>query len=189
MNKRNVLSILCIAAFVVAVVYLWAYHVDQSLTSVDLAQHVKPDDRNISETGLNSSSTTQQINNKNATDVSETIIGIDLNNDRVRDDVEFYINKTYSDPRSQSALKQFARAQASLLSVGNTVQGAHDATDELIKSLACVRQTLGPTYVVATKETLAKIINTKQRFAAYAMVSNNQAGQVFLQYKGDHACD
>lgn len=124
-----------------------------------------------------------------STDFDASIAGIDANKDGIRDDVEYYIEKTYPDPAPRAAMMQYAKAQQNFILTGTTPEKAQLAARELWRSFACARSQLGRPWLDATKDVLAMFLNTRDRLNAHARAQDNLAGQIVESYSGDKPCD
>lgn len=103
-------------------------------------------------------------------DFTGSIEGIDANHNGVRDDIEDYINRTYSDPDQRAALMQQAQATVLLLTVNknNLEEVARVATLDSI-SAECEYKVFGSgNWRAPADEILAMHLNTEARFRAYA---------------------
>jgi hypothetical protein len=106
----------------------------------------------------------------------------------VRDDIERHIASTYADAGQRAAMMQFAAAQQAVILQGTTPEGAAQATEDLLQSLACLRERVGANYVNASRDVLAMMLNTEDRFRAYAVAKTNQEGQLYYAYQGSQPC-
>ena len=144
-----------------------------------------------------SSFTAQAYDAFNGTlDRTETISGIDANNNGIRDDIEAFIVQRYAEPKERAAMMQFARSvQASLL-VDKFDQSALQALS-LKDSYAvnCVFNVLNPERnadnglpEIAAREIVSLTTNTKARSKAYLMYSYALSGFV-LTFPNGNTCD
>ncbi|UCF22449.1 MAG: hypothetical protein JSV72_16105 [Ralstonia sp.] len=123
-----------------------------------------------------------------STDFDGTIAGTDANHNGVRDVIERHIASTYADAGQRAAMMQFAAAQQAVILQGTTPEGAAQATEDLLQSLACLRERVGANYVNASRDVLAMMLNTEDRFRAYAVAKTNQEGQLYYAYQGSQPC-
>ena len=129
-------------------------------------------------------------------DRSDTIGGIDANNNGIRDDIEAFIVQRYTEPKERAAMMQYARSvQASLL-VDKFDQSAVQALS-LKDSYAvnCVFNVLNPERnadnglpEIAAREIVSLTTNTKARLKAYLMYSYALSGSV-LTFPNGNTCD
>lgn len=93
--------------------------------------------------------------------------GVDADADGVRDDVETYIDQTYSDPATRSALRQFAAAaQLSMVDAGNA-QLSKTHADNRFRAIECVMARRPTDYPEVFTKLRARILNTTARTGAY----------------------
>ena len=116
-----------------------------------------------------------------------TVLGIDNNNNGVRDDIEIWIFQTYTHPLIQALALQNARAfQKVLLNPSNArqttkfMEDAHDCieyyqyyTDEGLDTIPILNN------INLYKESRAKILNTKKRARAYFEYNQALSGGVY----------
>ncbi|MFM0729696.1 hypothetical protein PQQ52_04260 [Paraburkholderia sediminicola] len=113
------------------------------------------------------------------------LIGPDANKNLIRDDIDEYIDKTYPDPQQHAAMVQFARAYAQLLINGGTVAGTKAATAGVVRAVQCGIEVFGEANIAKQKAILAMMLNSEERFKAYAVATHNEEGQVFLRFQGE----
>ena len=72
---------------------------------------------------------------------NKTVLGVDVNKNDVRDDVEIFINRTYSDSNVRKVMKQYVRDKARFIrSVKfNDLKISKDALEKRFKTLSCLR--------------------------------------------------
>ncbi|MEQ5842748.1 hypothetical protein N0A02_25170 [Paraburkholderia acidicola] len=116
---------------------------------------------------------------------STQLIGPDSNKNAVRDDIDEYIDKMYPEPRQHAAMIQFATAYGALLLNGGTVDGARKATSEVVRAVQCGIEVFGDSNVAKQKTILAMMLDSKERFTAYAVATHNEEGQVFPRFEGE----
>lgn len=110
----------------------------------------------------------------------QTLLGIDSDNDGVRDDVQRYINLTYPDePKVQAALLQFANEYQGLLAQAGDREAGYQHAVKYARTTDClgyIKGEEGPTKIAPALH--AVILNTRQRSLAYIAFSDSLAGQV-----------
>ena len=117
-------------------------------------------------------------------------INADLNPNGVRVDIDALIRKRFPDSKEQRAMLQYARANQTFLSSGSSSEaGAKDGAQMLDQSIACLRSVMGPGYLDVANELTASMLNTKDRFTAYAKATQNLSGQVVIGYSGEEPCE
>lgn len=57
-------------------------------------------------------------------DRTDSLLGTDSNNNGIRDDIDTYINQTFTNPKEQKAVRQLASALQATLSVGTILDEA-----------------------------------------------------------------
>lgn len=114
---------------------------------------------------------------------------IDADREGLRDDVEAEIRQRYTKPAQQRAVLQFARAQQAFLALGASPSGARQGIAQLDQSIACLRRIVGPTYLEEANRVTAMMLDTEERFAAYARATDNLAGQAVDGFEGDSPCE
>lgn len=72
-----------------------------------------------------------------------------------------------------------------LLVDGGTVAGARDATKGVVRAIQCGIEVLGDSSMVKQKRLLTMMLNSDERFAAYARAQKNEEGQVFDRFQGE----
>ena len=126
-------------------------------------------------------------------DKSNTVLGKDSNQNGIRDDVEGYINKTYTNVGQNNAAKQLARSFQAFLTVDTNNKGAVKATSEnSSRAISCVfdyfkmGNTARNTSLVGDISVLT--INTYQRHYVYDLYNHALDGTVSSLPKKDY-CD
>lgn len=111
----------------------------------------------------------------------QTLLGVDSDNDGVRDDIQRYIYITYpNEEKVRMALTQTARIYQELLLDSGDPEIAHKNVKKLYRSNAClyyikdgdIRESLG-----IRRALKAEILNTKERSVAYLEFNNSLAGK------------
>ena len=117
----------------------------------------------------------------------ETLLGIDSNNDGVRDDVERWIYKTYNHPIERAIFMQNARAYQKVIMEPNR---AHETTKYLNDALSCEfywtynandqNETFGLDEYRSLEDEINGIqFNTAERVMAYEKYNEEFDGDVF----------
>ncbi|MFM0499713.1 hypothetical protein [Paraburkholderia caffeinilytica] len=113
------------------------------------------------------------------------LIGLDANNNLVRDDIDDYIDRSYRDAQQHAAMIQFAQAYARLIVSGNTVAGAKHAAAGVVRAIQCGIKVFGDSNVARQKVVLAMMLNSRERFEAYDVARRNEEGQVLDRFQGE----
>jgi len=127
-------------------------------------------------------------------DRTDSLAGIDANGNGVRDDIERYIEKKYTEPALRRAAMQNARALQETLLVDKTSEAALDAVSERgSRATTCgARVFTGPdglkSYLQMSAELESMTSNTKKRLKAYLDYSRARSGSVSTMPEGD-TCD
>lgn len=58
-----------------------------------------------------------------STDYSDSVPGVESKNNKIRDDIENFIDKKYTDPKQRAAMKQYAVAQRDFWCMADRVRG------------------------------------------------------------------
>lgn len=127
-------------------------------------------------------------------DRTDSLAGIDANANGVRDDIERYIERKYTEPAQRRAAMQTARAFQQMLLADASDSVAVDAASELgLRALNC-RSTVFPgmegipAKSQMSSELEAMTANTKRRLLAYLAYNKARSGSVSTLPKGD-TCD
>lgn len=103
-------------------------------------------------------------------DTTVTVAGVDADNDGVRDDIETYIDQTYSggsDGPTRDALRRYAKAaQAAMLEAGDQPRSVTHA-DERFRAIECLMAQEPADFPTIFSELRARILNTDVRSKAY----------------------
>lgn len=101
---------------------------------------------------------------------TESIAGVDADANGVRDDVDGYIDSTYSDQSSldlKKALRQYAKAvQSSLVDADSQALSLTHAT-ERFRALECLMARRSRDFHTVFVDLRAQLLNTSSRSAAY----------------------
>lgn len=114
----------------------------------------------------------------------ETVAGIDVNGDGVRDDIEVYIDATYpvsAQGDTNRALRQFARAaQVTIIDAGEPAPSVAHAA-ERFRALECLMARRPADFHLIFVELRARVLNTAARSLSYLQADNHvRAGNVPL---------
>lgn len=119
-----------------------------------------------------------------------SLAGIDVNGDGVRDDIEQYISRTYSEPAQRKAAMQMARVYQRMLSADtNAATAVESVVVASARAVDCVFDVFPGAQgsgVVRTLEALST--NTKTRLKAYLAFNMAASGSVSGSFKG-HGCE
>lgn len=120
-------------------------------------------------------------------DRTDTLGGIDINNNGVRDDIEDYINKNFTNKKEKKALFQFARAmQKKVMFTSNDREEARRLTIKSNKGLVCILHTFDEkTRKKQWQKIRSYTTNTKKRLESYLRLDGMLGGMVFSFPKGD----
>lgn len=103
-------------------------------------------------------------------DTTATVAGVDADNDGVRDDIETYIDQTYSggtDGPTRNALRQYAKAaQAAMLEAGDQARSVIHA-EERFRAIECLMARRPSDFPKVFSDLRARILNTDLRSKAY----------------------
>lgn len=108
-----------------------------------------------------------------------TLLGIDLDEDGVRDDVELWINKTISNVNQRKALKQKARKMQENIAVVNDKQASIRASVKSLDASGCLRAVMNDDIEAASdlrKSMEVEFYNTKERLIAEDRENVNFSG-------------
>jgi hypothetical protein len=113
-------------------------------------------------------------------DFTDSVGGIDANANGVRDDIEDFIVKTYTDSKQRATAMQIAASYQYSLLNSATKQAAIAAAARVYRSLDCAIQVFGGgDFVKKADDILAMTLNTKIRAKAYVSARVNAAGTVY----------
>jgi len=96
-----------------------------------------------------------------------TLLGVDSNNNGVRDDIERYILATYPSPAMRNALFTHARLFNSALQTGGSKTNALPVHVSLIKSTECVYSIDSTGANTVLRQLVAQFYNTSARYSEY----------------------
>ena len=96
-----------------------------------------------------------------------TLAGADSDRNGVRDDIDAYIDTTYSDADTRSALRQYGRAvQAAMLDAGHAALSATHAT-ERFRAIECLMARRPNDFPAVFTDLRARLLDTDARTRAY----------------------
>jgi len=104
------------------------------------------------------------------TDTTATVAGVDADNDGIRDDLETYIDQTYSggtDGPTRDALRQYAKAaQAAMLDAGDQPRSVTHA-EARFRAIECLMGRRPRDFPTVFSDVRSRILNTDTRSKAY----------------------
>jgi hypothetical protein len=109
----------------------------------------------------------------------KTLLGIDSDNDGLRDDIQRYLNEKYStEANTKLAFEQFAKSYNEIISTVKNKEESIKASDKSLKALECVVGVVGINNAIyKTQEITRLILNTKERLIAEKKAELNFSGQ------------
>jgi hypothetical protein len=109
----------------------------------------------------------------------QTLLGIDSDNDGVRDDIQRYIYFTYPDnEKVRMALTQIAMEWQGLLSQASDPDAAFNHATKMARHGECLFYIQGEASLDADAALQAEILNTRERSIAYINYSNALGGAI-----------
>ncbi len=133
-------------------------------------------------------------------DRTDSLLGTDSNNNGIRDDIDTYINQTFTNPKEQKAVRQLASALQATLSVGTILDEAQRREQAKQAALTagraqdCVYITLSQSdtdlsrFHDITTKLESYTANTKPRLQAYLAYDSALDGTVH-QLQDEGVCD
>ena len=126
-------------------------------------------------------------------DRTNTVAGIDADQNGIRDDIQAYINATYPVPEQQKAVSQYARSlQAKLLVNPKDEYQVRASSDASGKGMSCIYEKFpvdnSPQAARIVREIFSLTTNTKQRLKAYMTFNQAMDGAVISLPTGK-VCD
>jgi hypothetical protein len=115
-------------------------------------------------------------------DFTNSVAGIDVNNNGVRDDIEDSIGKAYTDPKQRAAMMQYAAKLQNLLLNSQTKDAAFLSEKDVFRALECTDEVFGDSSSKLTLDVLAMTLNTRQRALAYAAAHKLSSGRVYEMF-------
>lgn len=123
----------------------------------------------------------------------QTLLGIDSDDDGVRDDVQRFISRTYSEDKLLAlALTEYAKLFQVILQNTSDRDIAFNNAKKLSAIYECVHYIQGKVEKDTFSGLRAEILNTKERTIAFLKFNNNLAGQILIsnpQQKWKESCE
>jgi hypothetical protein len=109
----------------------------------------------------------------------KTLLGIDSDNDGLRDDIQRYLNEKYSDKSNMKlALEQYAKTYKDVFSTLENKIANIEATNRTLDSIECLMGIINPEQAsISGNELKRRITNTKNRLLADKKADLNYSGQ------------
>lgn len=108
----------------------------------------------------------------------KTLLGIDSDGDGIRDDVQRYLNETYSNqPNVRMALEQLAKAYQSVFSTVSNKEENIKAIFKQVNAIACLTGIDGRHAPSKGKQLAGRVLNTKERLIVQKKADLNFSGQ------------
>ncbi|MFP5492487.1 MAG: hypothetical protein ACLGG0_13365 [Bacteriovoracia bacterium] len=109
----------------------------------------------------------------------ETLLGIDSDNDGVRDDIEIWINERFAEqPSLLKGLKQNARALSDRMKNASNPPASILTTHKILRASACLKWIAGlDKGIEIRKELEFEFLNTKERIQAHMQAMKNFHGE------------
>ncbi len=126
-------------------------------------------------------------------DTTDTLAGIDKNNDGIRDDIEKYIEYKYKDePKKKAAVRQYAKSAQLTTTVDlNDEKEIKKASDAAVGAISCLWEIFKDTDldsennpVNVRKEIRSYTTNTEQRLMHYLKYNQKRNGSIIKLPKG-----
>ena len=126
-------------------------------------------------------------------DRTDTVAGIDADQNGIRDDIDAYIQKTYPTEEQRKAVSQYARSLQSSILVNKEDKIAVKAiTNEKARAISCIFEKIpneqSPNNGSVVEEILGATTNTKKRLLEYIALNKSLDGTVISLPSGD-VCD
>jgi hypothetical protein len=107
----------------------------------------------------------------------ETLLGIDSDNDGVRDDVEIWMNETFQNSEVRMALKESAKINQLMLQHSEDREYIRSMTSRIVKSVYCSSSIMGDDLAAKrSKEVKAMMFNTGERIKAFILADSQLSG-------------
>jgi len=124
---------------------------------------------------------------------TDSILGIDSNQNGIRDDIDAYIEEKYKDELEKKAVQQFARNSQLKLAVNLEDEVAlQESSQEADRATTCIYKTFKSDPNITASDVIDEIANittnTKKRLKAYYKYSDALDGFVFTIPQKDY-CD
>lgn len=126
-------------------------------------------------------------------DRTDTVAGIDADDNGIRDDIDAYISRTYANEEQRKAVSQYAKSlQASLLVDKTDKIAVKASSNTKARAVGCIFKKIpggtSPNDGRVIEEILGATINTKQRMMEYLELNKALDGTVISLPRGD-VCD
>lgn len=109
----------------------------------------------------------------------QTLLGVDIDADGVRDDIQRYIHITYpNDNLVRLALKEYAKQFQLLLTNPSDRNAAYNNATKMLRHRECLSYLKGEEANAILDEIRAEILNTRERSIAYIDYSDSLGGQI-----------
>lgn len=124
---------------------------------------------------------------------TDTVEGVDADQNGIRDDIDAYIKNTYPNEEQQKAVIQYARSlQASLLIDKNNKIAVKSAANEQAKAISCIFEKIPSEQSRINGSIVEEIVgattNTKQRLLEYIALNKALDGTV-TSLPSEDICD
>ena len=110
----------------------------------------------------------------------QTLLGIDSDDDGVRDDIQRYIHFTYSDDKVRAALTEVAKQYQSLLSSAADPDAAFNNATKMARHGECLDYIKGEEAADVLAALRAEVLNTRDRSIAYILYNDTLGGEIIL---------
>lgn len=126
-------------------------------------------------------------------DRTDTVAGIDADDNGIRDDIDAYIKQTYRIEEHQKAVNQYAKSlQASLLVDTEDKIAVKAITNEKARAISCISDKIpggkSPNGERVVREILSMTTNTKLRLTQYFVLDKALDGTV-ISLPSEDVCD
>ncbi len=126
-------------------------------------------------------------------DRTDTVAGIDGDDNGIRDDIDAYISRTYTNEEQRKAVNQYAKGlQASLLVDTEDKIAVKAITNEKARAISCISDKIpggkSPNGERVVREILSMTTNTKLRLTQYFVLDKALDGTV-ISLPGEDVCD
>jgi len=111
----------------------------------------------------------------------QTLLGIDSDNDGVRDDIQRWIYLTYPDnEKFRLGLSQYARGFQQILARGGDPEAVRRLAEQSMRDSECLFYIIDEDAVAVniSRELDARVVNTRERSLAYLRYGENLAGKI-----------
>ncbi|TLD40039.1 MAG: putative lipoprotein [Candidatus Jettenia ecosi] len=109
----------------------------------------------------------------------KTLLGIDMDGDGVRDDIQRYIYFTYPDDKKlRLGLTYYAKEFQDVLKDANDREAAYEHAKKIVRHDECLWYLRGEESIDICSALRAKILNTRERSIAYIKYNDSLAGRI-----------